>query len=144
MAPKTANTPLPWRVVSRRTAATKTAVISVVGANGETVLAETADYDGTVYRDYRLIVDAVNAPRPKEGMSNTEKSIRRKLGAYMLAAVANMDDSVYDSLNVREEAWLARNGFDVMSVFDMQRIVAAGMKALYGIELKTLQERKKR
>lgn len=97
--------------------------------------------EGTVLPDYKLIVDKVNVNPPKEGMSPVEKSIRRKLGKAMLAAVEGLDDTIYDRLNDREIAWLNRCGFSTMSVFEMERIVAAGMKALYGSELKTLKEK---
>lgn len=134
------HTPLPWKLVQRRSECTGRKIVSIVGADGETVLDEIL-VEGTVLQDYKLIVDAVNTPRPKEGMSPVEKSIRRKLGHELLGLIEGMNDTIYDCLNDREAAWLERNGFAAMSVFDMERIVAAGMKALYGIELKTLKER---
>ena len=139
MSQKITHTPLPWKIVQRRSEGTGKKTVSIVGANGETVLDETWA-EGTVLPDYKLIVDKVNVNPPKEGMSPVEKSIRRKLGKAMLAAVEDLDDTIYDRLNDREIAWLNRCGFSTMSVFDMERIVA-GMKALYGIELKTLKEK---
>ena len=140
MSQKITHTPLPWKIVQRRSEGTGKKIVSIVGANGETVLDETWA-EGTVLPDYKLIVDKVNVNPPKEGMSPVEKSIRRKLGKAMLAAVEDLDDAIYDRLNDREIAWLNRCGFSTMSVFDMERIVAAGMKALHGTELKTLTEK---
>lgn len=140
MSQKITHTPLPWKIVQRRSEGTGKKIVSIVGANGETVLDEIW-VEGTVLPDYKLIVDKVNVNPPKEGMSPVEKSIRRKLGKAMLAAVEDLDDTIYDRLNDREIAWLNRCGFSTMSVFEMERIVAAGMKALYGIELKTLKEK---
>lgn len=140
MSQKITHTPLPWKIVQRRSEGTGKKIVSIVGANGETVL-DAIWVEGTVLPDYKLIVDKVNVNPPKEGMSPVEKSIRRKLGKAMLAAVEGLDDTIYDRLNDREITWLNRCGFSTMSVFEMERIVAAGMKALYGIELKTLKEK---
>lgn len=140
MSQKITHTPLPWKIVQRRSEGTGKKIVSIVGANGETVLDEIW-VEGTVLPDYKLIVDKGNVNPPKEGMPPVEKSIRRKLGKAMLAAVEDLDDTIYDRLNDREIAWLNRCGFSTMSVFEMERIVAAGMKALYGIELKTLKEK---
>lgn len=52
--------PLPWKLNTRRTACTKTLVCEVVDANGSVVIDETSDEDGSVYADYKMIVEKVN------------------------------------------------------------------------------------
>ena len=53
--------PLPWKLKTRRTACTKTLVCEVVDANGDVVIDETLDEDGSVYADYKMIVEKVNS-----------------------------------------------------------------------------------
>lgn len=58
--PKHTTSPLPWKLKTRRTACTKTLVVEVVDANGNTVIDEVLDEDGAVYADYKMIVETVN------------------------------------------------------------------------------------
>lgn len=59
--PKHTSSPLPWKLKTRRTACTKTLVVEVVDANGDTVIDEVLDEDGAVYADYKMIVEKVNS-----------------------------------------------------------------------------------
>lgn len=59
--PKHTASPLPWKLKTRRTACTKTLVCEVVDANGDVVIDETLDEDGSVYADYKMIVEKVNS-----------------------------------------------------------------------------------
>jgi len=58
--PKHTTSPLPWKLKTKRTACTKTLVVEVVDANGDTVIDEVLDEDGAVYADYKMIVETVN------------------------------------------------------------------------------------
>lgn len=58
--PKHTTSPLPWKLKTRRTACTKTLVVEVVDANGDTVINEVLDEDGAAYADYKMIVEKVN------------------------------------------------------------------------------------
>lgn len=53
--------PLPWKLKTRHTSCTKTLVCEVVDANGDVVIDETLDEDGSVYADYKMIVEKVNS-----------------------------------------------------------------------------------
>lgn len=57
--PKHTISPLPWKVKTRRTLG-GTLVVEVVDVNGDTVINEVRDEDGTVYADYKMIVEKVN------------------------------------------------------------------------------------
>lgn len=57
--PKHMISPLPWKVKTRRTLG-GTLVVEVVDVNGDTVINEVRDEDGTVYADYKMIVEKVN------------------------------------------------------------------------------------
>lgn len=59
--PKHTTSPLPWELKTRRTSCTKTLVCKIVDANDDTVVDETLDEDGTVYADYKMIVEKVNS-----------------------------------------------------------------------------------
>lgn len=52
--------PLPWALKTHRTSGTKTLVCEIVDFNGNIVVNETLDEDGSIYADYKLIVDSVN------------------------------------------------------------------------------------
>lgn len=58
--PKHTPSPLPWKLKTRRIAMTSTLVVEVVDANGDVVIDEVRDEDGSAYADYRFIVEAVN------------------------------------------------------------------------------------
>lgn len=58
--PKHTHSPLPWKLKTRRTCCTKNLVVNVVDANNNIVIDETLDNNGSVYADYKLIVDCVN------------------------------------------------------------------------------------
>ena len=53
--------PLPWKLKTRCAACTKTLVCEVVDANRDVVIDETLDEDGSVYADYKMIVEKVNS-----------------------------------------------------------------------------------
>ena len=59
--PKHTVSPLPWKLKTRRTMYSKTLICWIVDANGDLVVDEFKDEDGSVYADYKLIVDAVNS-----------------------------------------------------------------------------------
>lgn len=52
--------PTPWKLTKRRKARTDMLVVGIIDANGNTVVDEVEDGDGSAFADYKMIVDAVN------------------------------------------------------------------------------------